>query len=126
MAHAIALLATTPRECCLFHPYNNHDVFLGDVLGELASVGTPVKMVEQQQFVYTLDSVKTDPEKAERLQSLIAYSDLTHGQEARSVQSVNTYTMQVLYRLGFYWSPTSWDYVDRFFKVIAGYDFFES
>lgn len=125
VARAICLLATTPRECCMFHPYNNHNVFLGDVLGELASVGTPVRMVEQEEYMQILEQVKADPQKAERLQSLVAYSDLTHGQQALVVQEVNDYTMQVLYRLGFQWSPTSWDYVNRFFQVIAGFNFFE-
>ena len=125
VAHAICLLATTPRECCMFHPYNNHNVFLGDVLGELDSVGTPVRMVEQDEFLQTLDQVKNDPTKAERLQSLVAYADVTHGHEALSVQETNDYTMQVLYRQGFFWSPTSWDYVDRFFQAIAGFGFFE-
>ena len=125
VAHAICLLATTPRECCMFHPYNNHNVFLGDVLGELDSVGTPVRLVEQDEFLQTLDQVKNDPTKAERLQSLVAYADVTHGHEALSVQETNDYTMQVLYRQGFFWSPTSWDYVDRFFQAIAGFGFFE-
>ncbi len=126
VAQAICLLATTPRECCMFHPYNNHNVFLGDVLGELASVGTPVRMVEQAEFLQALDQVKSDPQKAERLQSLMAYADVTHGQNAVLVQEVNDYTMQVLYRLGFQWSPTSWDYVDRFFQAIAGFGFFDN
>ena len=69
--------------------------------------------------------MKSDPSKAERLQSLVAYADITHGQEAIGVKEVNDYTMQVLYRQGFFWSPTSWDYVDRFFQVIAGFGFFE-
>ena len=125
VARAICLLATTPRECCMFHPYNNHHVYLGDVLGELEKVGTPVRMVEQEEFLNTIEEVKSDPTKAERLQSLVAYSDLTHGQDALLVQEVNDYTMQVLYRQGFFWSPTSWDYVDRFFQSIAGFGFFE-
>ena len=126
VAHAICLLTTTPRECCIFHPYNNHSVFLGDVLRELDSVGTPVYMVEQEEFRKRLDQVKSDPQKVERLQSLVAYSDVTHGQEAIPVQEVNDFTMQVLYRQGFFWSPTSWDYVDRFFQTIAGFGFFDN
>ena len=125
VAHAICLLTTTPRECCLFHPYNDHSVFLGDVLHELASVGTPVRMVEMEEFRQRLEQVKSDPTKVERLQSLVAYSDVTHGQKAVAVQEVNDYTMQVLYRQGFYWSLTSWDFVERFFQTVAGFGFFE-
>ena len=126
VAKAICLLATTPRECCMFHPYNNHNVYLGDVLGELDKVGTPVRMVEQDEFLQALDQVKADPTKADRIRSLVAYTDMTHGQAALPVQEVNDYTMQVLYRQGFFWSPTSWDYVDRFFQSIAGFGFFEN
>jgi hypothetical protein len=32
---------------------------------------------------------------------------------------------QVLYRLGFDWSPTSWDYVERMLTAIGGFGFFE-
>ena len=100
-------------------------MFLGDVLHELVSVGTPVRMVEQEEFRQRLEEVKSDPSKVERLQSLVAYDDVTHGHDAVLVQEVNDYTMQVLYRQGFYWSLTSWDFVERFFQTVAGFDFFE-
>ena len=35
------------------------------------------------------------------------------------------YTMQILYRLGFSWSITTWDYVGRFVKMLKGLGFFE-
>ena len=124
-ARAIRLLASTPRECCLFHPYNNHAVFLGDVLEELASVGNPVRLVERDEFKQAFEQASSDPAKAERLQSLVAYADVAPGQAAVPVREANDFTMQVLYRLGFRWSPTSWDYVDRFFRTIAGFGFFE-
>ena len=37
----------------------------------------------------------------------------------------NQYISQVLYRLGFHWSPTSWDYVDQMLEAIAGFGYFE-
>jgi amino acid adenylation domain-containing protein/thioester reductase-like protein len=125
VARAICLLSTTPSPCCMFHPYNNHTVYLGDVLGELAKVDAPVSMVEQEQFLCELERIKDDPTKADRIQSLVAYTDMTRGQAALPVQEVNDYTMQVLYRLNFFWSPTSWDYVDRFFQSIAGFGYFD-
>jgi len=45
--------------------------------------------------------------------------------ETADVQRDNDYTTQVLYRLGFSWSPTSWDYVERMLTAIGGFGFFE-
>ena len=125
VARAIVLLSTTPDECVVFHPYNNHNVLFGDVLGELKHVGEGVRFVEIREFAETLEAAKEDPEKARRLSSLLAYQNMTKGQQSADVARQNAYTMQVLYRLGFSWSVTSWDYVDRFMTAIAGLGFFD-
>jgi hypothetical protein len=33
--------------------------------------------------------------------------------------------MQVLYRLGFTWPVTTWDYIGRFVSALAGLGYFE-
>ena len=126
VARAIVLLSETPRECCLFHPYNNHAVHFGDVLSELKVIGNAPRQVEADIYEQALEQTKADPEKARQLQSLIAYQDMAHGQQATPIPASNGYTTQVLYRLGFRWSATSWDYVDRFLTAINGLGFFES
>ena len=60
-AKAVVLLATTPKECTAFQPFNNHTELLGDVL----------------------------------------------------------------HRLGFRWSDTAWDYVERMLTAISQVGFFE-
>jgi hypothetical protein len=50
---------------------------------------------------------------------------MAHGQKTTDVARDNDYTTQVLYRLGFAWSPTSWDYVERMLTAIGGFGFFE-
>ena len=47
------------------------------------------------------------------------------GLKAVMIPTENQYTTQVLYRLGFRWSSTSWDYVDQMLKAIAGFGYFE-
>jgi thioester reductase-like protein len=125
VAHAIVILSETPRECCLFHPFNNHYVHFGDVLQELRLIGDAPRQVETAEYEDALDKAKNDPVKAQQLQSLLAYQDLAHGQQAVAIRTVNDYTTQVLYRLGFSWSPTSWDYVERMLTAIGGFGFFE-
>ena len=47
---------------------------------------------------------------------------MAHGQKTADVRRDNDCTTQVLYRLGFSWSPTSWDYVER---MLSGFGFFD-
>ena len=125
VAHAIVLLATTPKCCTVFHPYNIHSQFLGDVLMGLSSVTGGIRFVEQEEFAEAMKTAQEDPQKARQMASLLAYQDMAHGQKTIDVERDNDYTTQVLYRLGFVWSPTSWDYVERMLTAIGGFGFFE-
>ena len=125
VAHAIVLLTTTPKECVVFHPYNIHGQFLGDVLSGLTSVTGGIRFVEQEEFQQAMDEAGQDPQKAKQMAALLAYKDMAHGQKTADVQRDNDYTTQVLYRLDFSWSPTSWDYVERMLTAIGGFGFFE-
>ena len=125
VAHAIVLLSSTPKDCIVFHPYNIHGQFLGDVLMGLSNVGDGVKFVEMEEFEKAMDDAKNDPVKANSMSSLLAYQDMAHGQKTVDVKRDNNYTTQVLYRLGFSWSPTSWDYVERMLTAISSLGFFD-
>ena len=125
VSRAITLLATTPDACTVFHPYNIHNQFLGDVLTGLTTVGEGVRFVEQEEYAEVMEQAKNDPQKARQLSSLLAYQDMAHGKKTTDVARDNDYTTQVLYRLGFSWSPTSWDYVERMLTAIGGFGFFE-
>ena len=125
VSKAIVLLSTTPSANTVFHPYNIHGQFLGDVLLGLKSVGAGIRFVEQDEFAEAMEQAKNDPQKARQLSSLLAYQDMAHGQKTADVKRDNDYTTQVLYRLGFAFSPTSWDYVERMLTAIGGFGFFE-
>ncbi len=125
VAHAIVLLSSTPKECTVFHPYNIHGQFMGDVLTGLTTVGDGVRFVEQDEFAEAMERAKEDPQKAKQMSSLLAYQDMAHGQKTADVKRENNYTTQVLYRLGFDWSPTSWDYVERMLTAIGTLGFFD-
>ncbi len=124
VSRAIVLLATTPSACTVFHPYNIHSQFLGDVLQGLTTVGKGIRFVEQEEFAQAMETAKNDPQKARQMASLLAYQDMAHGQKTTDVERDNDYTTQVLYRLNFAFSPTSWDYVERMLTTIGGFGFF--
>ncbi|MBR5030403.1 MAG: SDR family oxidoreductase, partial [Muribaculaceae bacterium] len=125
VAQAIVLLSQTPDSCCVFHPYNNHPVLFGDVLAGLSKVGGAPVQVEGEEFARKMEEAKADPKRSKMLQSLMAYQDMAHGKQVRTIEPVNQYTSQVLYRLGFKWSATSWDYIERFLIAINGYGYFD-
>ena len=124
-ARAIVLLASTPKDCVVFHPYNNHIQLLGDILTQLGKITGGVRFVDPEEFEAVMEEAKSDPQKAKALSSMLAYKDMAHGQKTAIVGRQNNYTSEVLHRLGFYWSTTSWDYDQQMLTAIAGMGFFE-
>jgi thioester reductase-like protein len=124
-AKAVVLLASTPKECTVFQPFNNHTELLGDILERMAKVGKKIRFVEDDEFGQTLAVAGQDPTKARLLSAMMAYQDMTHGQKACIIERDNRYTCSVLHRLGFHWAETSWDYVERMLNAIGGFGFFE-
>ncbi len=124
-ARAVVLLASTPKECTVFHPYNNHVQLMGDILTQLGKITGGVRFVEPEEFEAALEEAKNDSKKAKQMTGLLAYQDMAHGQKTANVGRQNYYTSQVLHRLGFYWSTTSWDYDQQMLAAISGFGFFE-
>ena len=124
-AKAVVLLTTTPKECNLFQAFNNHTELLGDVLLLLKKVGREIRFVEDDEFQQAIELAGQDPEKAKLLSAMLAYEDMVHGQKAVVIDRDNRYTCSVLHRLGFHWSDTAWDYVERMLTTISGFGYFE-
>ena len=123
VAHAIMLLAQTPKDCTVFHPNNTHRQFLSDILNGFAEAGITLKRVESDDFQQALDRMMENPDLVTLLRPLMAY-DMGAGHKTRWIESTNDYTTQVLYRLGFQWPVTAKSYVHRFVDTIIGFDYF--
>ena len=124
-ARAIVLLAHTPTECTVFHPYNTHTRLLGDVLQELSKIGTAVDFVEASQFEAILQQAAADPKKASLLTTMVAYQNMSNGQPTQTVDRTNAYTSQVLLRLGFRWTEPNSDYIGKMLTAISQLGFFD-
>lgn len=124
VADAVLRLATTPRECVIFHPTNPHQQLMGDVLNEIQISGKTIRPVEREEFDRIMATAMEDENLADRLRPLMAYNQKGN-KPPRSIHSTNAYTTQVLHRLGFSWSVTSWDYVRQFIKAIDGLGYFD-
>ena len=125
-AEAIVRLCSTPDKCCIFHPYNNHYVPLGDIILQMKKMGLDIKLAEDDEFAAMLDVAQNDPEKAAKLTTLLAYENKDSSKTVEMIHTENEYTTQVLYRLGFSWSMTSRDYMNSFLSALDGLGFFET
>ena len=125
VADAVIRLATTPQPCIIFHPTNPHQQLLGDVLSEIQIAGKTIHAVEKEEFERVMATAMENESLIDRLRPLMAYNQ--KGNHApRSIHATNAYTTQVLYRLGFRWSVTSWDYVEQFIRAIDGLGYFDN
>lgn len=124
-ASAILLLAQTPDECCIFHPYNNHYVPLGDIILQMKRMGYNIKLAENDEFAQALKAAENDPEKAKLLTTMLAYENMDSDKKIEMIKTENEYTTQILYRMGFEWSMTSREYMNQFLSAIDGLGFFD-
>ena len=123
VAHTIMLLAQTPKECVVFHPYNTHRQFLSDILDGFAEAGITLKRVETEEFQLAIERMMDNPDLVMLLRPLMAYNT-NDSHKTRYIESTNDFTTQVLYRMGYQWPITATDYVHRFVDTIVGFDYF--
>ena len=126
VATAICLLAQTPKEYTVFHPFNNHNRLLGDVVQDFnTDDATTLKFVEVEEFSRLMQEAEKDEEKQKMLSALLAYNKHSQGEKVVPLEKSNRFTMQVLLRMGFRWTMTSDDYVERFFDVMRNFNYWE-
>ena len=124
-AKAVVLLASTPKECNVFQPFNNHTDLLGDILAGFEKIGKSIRYVEEDAFQQAILEASKDPKKASLMSALLAYQDMTHGQKAVTIERNNRYTSAILLRLGFHWSAPDSAYVNRMLTAISQLGFFD-
>ena len=124
-AKATVQLCRTPDECVLFHTVNDQNISMAGVLRELAACGYKVRGVESDVFADAFAKAQSDPEKASELTAIMAYAKSPDGREMVTFPKTCGYTMQVLYRMGYMWPSTTWDYIRRFVNALAGLGFFD-
>jgi thioester reductase-like protein len=123
-ARAILKLARTPRECCVFHPYDDHGVLTVDVIDALNRRGLDIRPCETEEFAEALAKGLKDPDKNRDLGVLIAYAG-EGGEDAVMLRSGNAYTSQALHRLGFRWPLITEGYLDRLIDGLKTLGFFD-
>jgi len=121
---AILQLSLSSGSCRVFHPYNNHTLFMGDIILVMKDLGISIEMVEDDVFENALSSAMKDPTRVESLTSFIAYQDMGQGKAVFPVAIKNDYTTQALLRLGWHWQETGSEYLRKFLTGLVGLGFF--
>ena len=125
VARAILLLSTTPRQCVCFMPSNLYHPHLGDIVMQFKALGRDIRMVEADEFASAVQAAIADPATMDKMRPFLAYSDGSSDKRplGPDVLDVN-YTAGILHRLGFKWSLTGEDYVQKFLRELDGLGFF--
>lgn len=124
-ARAVLLLATAPEPCRIFHPFNNHSLFMGDIVEAMREEGIVIPFMEDDEFARAMASASNDPDRAERLVSLVAYANMADGQAAVPLTADSDYTAQALLRHGWSWPETGNAYLRNFIRTLTGMGFFD-
>ena len=118
-------LAKTPEKCCLFHATNFDTVPMGSIIRMMNAEGVKVDFVEDDVYDAILDKALEHSENARIFQPLLAYRGMAGDKTLVSATVDNSYTVQVLARLGFFWKAIGEDYIESFVKGLNGLGFFE-
>nr|MCR5602962.1 amino acid adenylation domain-containing protein [Lachnospiraceae bacterium] len=124
VARAILLLASTPSEFTVFHPYNSHSVEMGDIVYAMNNAGINIDIVERSEFDTRLKEALADDNKNRYVSPLVNY-DLDDDERRVENGADNIFTVRALYRLGFKWSLTDAEYIRHSIEMLDSLDFFE-
>ncbi len=119
VAEAVRLLATTPDEMVVFHPFNCYPLDMGAVVGAMNRRGFNVDWVSRGEFAAAVEAMRNDPAHAAELQGILHYTGHLL-RDLRLAVAVNDWTTTVLYRLGFRWKPADDGYLAAFFEMLEG------
>ena len=124
-ARAILLLSKTPSDCIVFHPYNNHSIYISDVVEIMNNLGLNIRGTEENEFNAGLAEIMKDETKSTALSGIITTMKKGTGKDKFVIPAVNEYTTQILYRLGFKWPLTTDKYLETFIEYLKEMDFFD-
>lgn len=113
---AIMLLSKTPKEYLVFHPFNNHYIYISDIISIMNELGLNIKGSNQKEFNEALQETMKDESNAIKISGFIA--SMNKGENRSFISSKNDYTMEILYHLGFKWPLITNEYLSTFIKYL--------
>ncbi len=125
VAKAVVLLSGTNDSFTVFHAYNCHHIHMANVISAMNTAGLTINVVEDDEYIKHFKKQLANDKMNMKISSLISYNS-ADGEEHRFIGSDNTFTIKVLYRLGFSWPIISESYVNRAIDALSTLNFFEN
>ncbi len=124
VAKAVVLLSGTNDSFTVFHAYNCHHIHMANVISIMNKKGLRIDVVDDREYIEHFNQQLANDKMNMKISGLISYNN-ADGSEHRFIGSDNSFTVKVLYRLGFAWPLTSEKYVDRAIEALETLDFFD-
>ncbi len=124
IAKTILLLAETPSRFTVFHSYNSHMVQMGDVIDAMNLCGIHIDKVSDQEFAIAMREAMQDESLSEIVSPLLSYAssdNLSH----EFIPADATYSVKALYRLGYRWPITDFEYLIKAIEALDTLGFFD-
>ena len=123
-AKTILLLAQVPEKFTVFHSYNSHTVQMGDVIDAMDKAGLHMEKVGEMEFMGALKEAMADEKKSMIVSSLLSYSTSDNRSHA-FIGGDSSFTVKALYRLGYRWPITDFEYLTRAILSLVSLGFFD-
>jgi len=122
VSEGIIKLASTNKEFTVYHLANSHTIDYADVICALNKYGMNVDIVDDALFNKKIQEVSSKANDI--ISSLFAYS-IKDCHTYRFIETDNSFTNKILYRLGFRWPITDESYLEKLIEAIDTLGFFQ-
>jgi len=121
-ADAILTLARTPDKFTVFHPFNNHTIYVDDVVAVMRKCGLEIKITDDAGFNEKLAECLKDDHLNPFITTLLAYG--SHNNYVMNSPSLD-FTVSVLNAMDWRWPITGTRYLSDAFEKMISLEYFD-
>lgn len=123
-ALSVLKLAQTDRRFTVFHACNSHRIFMSDLIYAMRNYGFKIDIVRDEDFEAAVKNFAKNSDNSDAVSGLIAYTSHNEN-EIYTLDYSNSFTSQVLYRLGYKWPVTDDKYLASAIEALDKLAFFD-
>ena len=123
-ALSVLKLAQTDRRFTVFHACNSHRIFMSDLIYAMCNYGFKIDIVRDEDFEAAVKNFAKNSDNSDAVSGLIAYTSHNEN-EIYTLDYNNSFTSQVLYRLGYKWPVTDDKYLASAIEALDKLAFFD-
>lgn len=113
------------KDYTVFHLLNEKQVYLDRLFDMLTEIGIPTKLVSEEEFAATIQSILEDPDRRQLVEGII--NDLSSDKKLVYQSDVvikSDFTKEFLYKTGFEWPYIDIHYIRNYFQYLIDIGYF--